>query len=151
MIVHHLTRIALRVFIVALIATAGVALFAADSRQHTTPAAADPAYGNIKLNPTFKTVIENDIINIPMQFTTCTDVAQNVKGTVTSAASTTLTDTSKAWTTNQWARYALILTQGTGAPQQRTITSNTANTLTVSSAFTAPIPVAGWKYRDRRH
>lgn len=143
---HHLTRIALRVFIVALIAAAGLALFAVDGRQHARPVAADPAYGNLKFNPATQVVLENHIFNIPVQLTTCTDIAQNVKGTISSATTTTLTDTTKAWTTNQWVNYAVIITQGVGAPQQRKITSNTSNTITVAVAFSAPAPTAGTKY-----
>jgi hypothetical protein len=142
----HLARTTVRVFVVALIAVAGLALFAVDGRQHARPAAADPAYGNVKFNPTSQVVLENYIFNVPVRMTTCTDIAQNVKGTISSATTTTLTDTTKSWTTNQWAKYALIITQGAGSPQQRTIVSNTANTLTVSSAFAAPTPGAGTKY-----
>jgi hypothetical protein len=60
-------------------------------------------------------------------------------GTATGGSSTTLTNTSKGWATNQWANSQLRLTAGTGAGQIRTVASNTATTLTVSSAWsTAP-------------
>lgn len=145
MIVHLLRRLALRICIVALL-VAGVIAFAADGRGSVRPAAADPSYGNIKFNPTSQVVLENHIFNVPVQMTTCTDIAVNTKGTATAAAASTLTDTTKSWTVNQWQNYTVILTQGTGAPQQRTITSNTANTITVSVAWTLPAPVAGTKY-----
>src|SRR5207245_11025788 len=54
--------------------------------------------------------------------------------------STTRQDTTKsgttAWTTDQWAGRVVTITAGTGAGQTNTVSSNTANTLTVSSAWT---------------
>lgn len=55
--------------------------------------------------------------------------------------STTLQDTTKAWTVNQYAGATVTLTAGTGAGQTATVVSNTANTLTVSAAW-ATTPVA---------
>jgi len=52
-------------------------------------------------------------------------------GTATAGASTTLTDSTKAWATNRWANYAVRILSGTGAGQVRAIASNTATTLTV--------------------
>jgi hypothetical protein len=66
--------------------------------------------------------------NDPTQIQRYTDDS----GTVTSATNNTLTDTSKTWTTNQWANYTVKIISGTGAVQVRTISSNTSNTLTVS-------------------
>ena len=64
-------------------------------------------------------------------------------GTATGVqSSTTLQDTSKTWTVNQYAGAQITLTSGTGAPQTRIISSNTANTLTVSTAWTTT-PVSG--------
>lgn len=59
-------------------------------------------------------------------------------GTATAGSTTTLTDTNKSWTTNQFANQVLQITGGTGSGQLRTIISNTATVLTVSSndAFT---------------
>ena len=64
-----------------------------------------------------------------------------VSGTQTT---TTLQDTTKAWTVNQWAGYTVTLTSGTGATQTRTVISNTSTTLTISSGATnwATLPVA---------
>lgn len=59
-----------------------------------------------------------------------------VSGTATSATSTTLVNSGKTWTTNNWANYQVRITGGTGAGQFRTIASNTATTLTVSAAWT---------------
>jgi len=50
--------------------------------------------------------------------------------------STTLQDTTKAWSTNLWAGRPDSITAGTGAGQTRTVSSNTKNTLTVSPAWT---------------
>ncbi len=54
----------------------------------------------------------------------------------TAATTTTVTDTTSAWTVNQWAGWTVNILSGTGNGQLATITSNTATTLTVSPAFT---------------
>lgn len=56
-------------------------------------------------------------------------------GTATAGAGTTLTNSGKSWTTNQWANYQIRITAGTGAGQIRTIASNTGTVITVSSAW----------------
>lgn len=56
-------------------------------------------------------------------------------GTATAGASTTLTNSGKAWAVNQWTNSQVRITSGTGAGQVRTVASNTATVLTVSSAF----------------
>lgn len=66
-------------------------------------------------------------------------------GTATGTqTSTTLQDTSKTWTLNQYAGGTVTLTGGTGAGQVRAIVSNTASppTLTVTPAWTTN-PVSG--------
>lgn len=65
----------------------------------------------------------------------------SASGTATGAqSSTTIQDTSAAWTTNQFAGGTVTLTGGTGAGQVRAISSNTANTLTVTPAWvTTPV------------
>jgi hypothetical protein len=57
-------------------------------------------------------------------------------GTATAGASTTLTNSAKAWATNQWTNSQVRITAGTGAGQIRTVASNTGTVLTVSSAWT---------------
>src|SRR2546430_1947239 len=59
--------------------------------------------------------------------------------------STTLQDRTKSWTVNQWAGHLVRITAGTGAGQTSTVSSNTANTLTVSPAWTT-IPDGTSKY-----
>jgi hypothetical protein len=59
-------------------------------------------------------------------------------GTATSATGTTLTNSPKAWTVNQWANSQVRITAGTGAGQVRSITSNTSTTLTVPTWTTTP-------------
>jgi len=54
-------------------------------------------------------------------------------GTATAATANTLSNTAKSWTTNQWTNSQVRITAGTGAGQVRTISSNTATQLTVSS------------------
>lgn len=57
-------------------------------------------------------------------------------GAATAGASTTLTDSTRGWLTNQWANSQVRIAAGTGAGQIRTVASNTGTVLTVSSAWT---------------
>jgi hypothetical protein len=57
-------------------------------------------------------------------------------GTATAGTSTTLTNSEKAWTANQWTNSQIRITAGTGAGQIRTVASNTATAITVSAAWT---------------
>lgn len=66
-------------------------------------------------------------------------------GTATAGGASTLTNTPKAWTVNQWTNYEIRITAGTGIGQYRTIASNTSNVLTVSVAWTT-IPDATSQY-----
>lgn len=59
-------------------------------------------------------------------------------GTATGATTTTLTQTGKTWTASQWINSQVRITGGTGAGQIRTITANTADTLTVATWTTTP-------------
>ena len=52
-----------------------------------------------------------------------------------SQTGTTLQDTSKSWTVNEYATYTVRITGGTGVGQWRTISSNTSNTLTIGTAW----------------
>lgn len=49
---------------------------------------------------------------------------------------TTLNNSAKTWTVNQWGNYQVRITLGTGIGQTRTIASNTATAITVSAAWT---------------
>ena len=57
-------------------------------------------------------------------------------GTATAGGASTLTNAAKSWLTNQWSNQQVRITAGTGAGQTRTIASNTATTLTVTSPWT---------------
>lgn len=59
-------------------------------------------------------------------------------GTATSATATTLVQTGKTWAASQWINAQVRITAGTGAGQIRTITANTADTLTVATWTTTP-------------
>lgn len=63
---------------------------------------------------------------------------QFATGTATSASSTTLVQTGKTWTASSWINSQVRITGGTGAGQIRTITANTADTLTVATWTTTP-------------
>ena len=56
-------------------------------------------------------------------------------GNVTNAV---LTDTTKNWTTNQWAGKIVRINSGTGQGFEKTITSNTTNALTLSGVYVTP-------------
>jgi hypothetical protein len=57
-------------------------------------------------------------------------------GTASAGAASTLTDSTKAWSVDRWANYAVRILAGTGAGQVRPIASNTATALTVRTAWT---------------
>lgn len=61
---------------------------------------------------------------------------QFATGTATAGGASTIDNSAKAWTTNQWANFQVRITAGTGAGQVRTISSNTGTQLTVSAAWT---------------
>ena len=65
-----------------------------------------------------------------------TDYAAFATGTATAGGASTLTNSAKSWTTNQWTNYQVRIVSGTGAGQIRTIASNTATVLTNSAAWT---------------
>ena len=52
-------------------------------------------------------------------------------GAATAGAATTLTNSAKAWATNQWANSQIRITAGTGAGQIRSVASNTGTAITV--------------------
>jgi hypothetical protein len=65
--------------------------------------------------------------------------ADAVAGTATAGAATTLTDSTRLWSDNQWAGYRVRILSGAGTGQVSTVTSNTTTALTVSPAWaTAP-------------
>jgi hypothetical protein len=64
------------------------------------------------------------------------DFVSFATGTATSATANTLSNSAKAWTTNQWTNQQVRITGGTGAGQIRTISSNTGTQLTVSANWT---------------
>ena len=57
-------------------------------------------------------------------------------GTATAGGASTLTNSGKTWTTNQWTNSQVRIVSGTGAGQIRTIASNTGTVLTTSAAWT---------------
>lgn len=64
------------------------------------------------------------------------DTFTGLSGTATAGGATTLTDTGKSWTTNEFEGLKLYVTAGTGAGQYRTVASNTATVLTVTESWT---------------
>jgi hypothetical protein len=89
------------------------------------------------------TVTTLNQVNLPASWgtdgrmvSTPSNVGVFVSGTANAGTSSTLVHTSKTWTLNQWSNYQVRIVSGTGAGQIRTISGNTANTLTVSVAWT---------------
>lgn len=57
-------------------------------------------------------------------------------GTATSGSATTLVQSSRTWTNDQWVNYQVRITAGTGKGQVRVITANTGTTLTIGAGAT---------------
>ena len=64
-------------------------------------------------------------------------ITKKTGGTATGGTTTTITDTGKAWTVDEFAGKAIVLTSGTGGGDVRKIVSNTATEITVDEAFSA--------------
>lgn len=60
-------------------------------------------------------------------------ISPTVSSTATAGGTTTLTDSTKAWTINQWTGFTITITGGTGSGETAVIISNTATILTVAS------------------
>lgn len=56
-------------------------------------------------------------------------------GTLTSATSTTASDSSKNWAQDEWLNWVIKINSGTGAPQTKRILGNSAQQLQLSSAW----------------
>lgn len=57
-------------------------------------------------------------------------------GKATSGSATTLVNSAKTWTTNQWTNYQVRIISGTGVGQISNISSNTGTTLTIPAGAT---------------
>jgi len=64
-------------------------------------------------------------------------ITKQTSGTATGGTTTTITDTGKAWTVDEFAGKAIVLTSGTAGGDVRKIVSNTATEITVDEAFSA--------------
>ena len=60
-------------------------------------------------------------------------------GTNTTASSTVITDTTKAWPVNRWANFQIKVLSGTGKGQHMQVLSSTATTLTLVKALTTAL------------
>lgn len=77
---------------------------------------------------------DSRLVSTPSWF--LSDYVAFATGTATSGGVNTITNTAKAWTTNQWTNYQVRIVSGTGAGQIRTISSNTGTQITVSANWT---------------
>lgn len=71
------------------------------------------------------------------------------EGTATSGGATTITDTTKTWTTNQHQGRYIVIYAGTGYGQTRKIVSNTATEATVSTWDTNPDDTSMYRIIDK--
>lgn len=83
-------------------------------------------------------LLANWISDGRMCSTSAVSTAPFATGTATAGGSTSISNTAKTWTVNQWANFQVRITGGTGAGQTRLITSNTATALTTSAFAVAP-------------
>jgi hypothetical protein len=86
------------------------------------------SYHIISGNPSFPSRLYISNINNADDFTGQT-------GTATASTATSLTDSSKSWGVNDFADQIIRITEGTGVGQEKTITANTATTITVASTW----------------
>lgn len=63
---------------------------------------------------------------------------KNGRGRASGGSTTTLTDSSKNWNSNQWSGYKIRIVAGTGVGSEFTITSNTTTTLTYTTQSFTP-------------
>ena len=68
-------------------------------------------------------------------------------GLVTSSTTSALTDSSAAWTVDQWKNYYVLITMGKGVGQYRKVINNTVDTLNVEDWDTGNIPDTTATYR----
>ena len=71
-------------------------------------------------------------------FTETTYYPVEDSGTVTSATATTLVDSSKSWTVDEYINYAVYIYSGTGKGQIREITDSDSTSVTVATWDTTP-------------
>ncbi len=65
-----------------------------------------------------------------------TETTYPIFGTATAGGASTLTDSTKAWTVNEWDGYYVTIISGTGIGQTREVASNTATALTTTAVWT---------------
>ena len=65
---------------------------------------------------------------------------------MSSVTSCTLTDSSKSWTTDEWAPGVVRIRSGTGAGQVFRITNNTSDTITIAFNWLTPLPTTDSEY-----
>lgn len=68
-------------------------------------------------------------------------------GIASSGGTSTITDSSKSWTTDQWKDKWIILVNGTGSGQSRKILSNTDTVITVVTSWDTPPGASSTVYR----
>ncbi len=74
-----------------------------------------------------------------LQHNSSWDPDDSDSGTATGGSTTTIEDTSKSWTVDQWKGFSMEVTSGPNAGERRRIGANTATVLTLDDTATAPL------------
>lgn len=81
-----------------------------------------------------------NLISLPMQ------TIQRTQGKVTSLGANTITDSTKSWVVNAYQNDILLIKSGSGEGYYYKISSNTLNTLTLSSSLSSSIATGAYFY-----
>jgi hypothetical protein len=148
-LIRHPSALHLRLFGVAAIAAA-LAIAAVLSGGHPHNAAADPAYGTVKLNPNTGMVIEGYKFIVPVNVTTCSTPPPTYTPTATATRTPTATPTatntlgpSPTKTTTSTATSTATRTStptGTRTPPTNTPTATKTSTATPTFPPGTPLP-----------
>lgn len=108
----------------------------------TLSAPANGATGKFGIYYAGRNIIAGNATNPSRLYMSSSKSADNFTGktgTATSGSTTTIVDSGQSWTTNEFAGLTVQITAGTNAGTSRTVISNTSDTLTVSTAYSAAI------------
>ncbi len=143
--------------ILGLVLAALASLFASQNKHHAAQNEIIEMQGNARaamefVTRTMKGISGSDtvtIANAGMCDSSITFMAVEDFGMATGGGSTTLTDTRKNWSNNQWKNFRVAIARGTGSGQMRIIGSNAKDTLTLKSGETnwSPSPDTTSEYR----
>ena len=94
----------------------------------------DPITGGTFIRTAYNTA-RTEVLDTALNINATVTFTFKGDGYLTAASSTVLTDSSASWTSNEWQGNTVFIVSGTGAGAYAKIASNTANTLTLSTAL----------------